>query len=141
MDITSILFGDSPWLADVVYPSMSGICAAVAMLSLSWYYMPRRYRATLRDPHELHFYIGIVAAALTVPALVASAATGHVPTYDIASMRNLIRLSWLLVSLVLFSVVVYYVRRFVSLWCVKKKPLDSRILRWNSKTDKLVSGG
>lgn len=138
--ITSLIFGDSPWLADVVYPLLAGVCAAVAMLSMIWYYMPRRYRLAAREPHELHFYVGLIALTLMVPALVASAATGHTPSYDIVSMRNLLRLSWLIVSLALFSVVVYYVRRFVALWCVKKKISDSRVLRWNLTIDKLISG-
>lgn len=122
--LQSILFGDTPWLADVVYPLLAGACVMVSVLSFSWYYLPASVRMTARKPHDLHWYIGLVSATMVFPALVASAGTGHLPSYDIMSLRNMLRLSWLMVTVSLFSVVIYYVRRLIALAVVKKNLAD-----------------
>lgn len=113
MNLPQLLFGDTPLLADIVYPLLAGVCAAVMVLSISWYCLPSSARH--RDRHPLHLCIAIVSGTLIIPALLASMATGVAPTYDIASVRNTLRWAWLLVTLSLFTVVIYYVRRFLLL--------------------------
>lgn len=132
MNILQMLASDTPWLADIVYPFLAGVCALVAVLSFSWYWMPPRPR------HPLHFYIGLISATLVVPALLASAVTGQSPTYDITYARNILRLAWFMVGTAMLSVVVYYLRRFIRIWCAPYSEWSKRLQRWTPIVDQKI---
>lgn len=131
--MSQFLFGDSPWLADIVYPMLAGVCTMVMFLSLAWYRLPPRPR------HPLHLYIAAISGTLIIPALLASAATGNTPTIDVASVRNTLRLAWLLVGCSLLSVVVYYIRRFLAVWLAPHEQWSERLQRWIPKCERDIN--
>lgn len=130
--IGRFMVGDTPWLADIVYPLLAGICAMVTVLSVAWYYMPPRPR------HPLHCYVALIAGSLIIPALLASAATGHVRSFDVETVRNTLRLAWLLVGASLFSVVIYYLRRFWLVWSAPQPERAKFLQRWTPTADRSV---
>lgn len=128
-----LFIGDTPWFADIVYPLLAGVCSMVMVLSLAWYRLPPRPR------HPLHLYVAIISGSMIVPALLASSATGVAPTFDIVSVRNTLRWAWLLVGCSLFSVVIYYLRRFLAVWMAPRELWPERLQRWNSTINKSIT--